>query len=174
MPNRADYTTMNIPEWLNKMNAKAACFFGLMLVSISAAAQTKTETEAWILKQSEMNTPLLKYRIEGDELVSEASFGPGAATMGASVVGKAIPIREITRIAYVHTEKYLSYVLMCDKPCAYLIEEPDEKQARFLFEIYQKLDASFPPRMNKALLKLVEHHGGRAKLVRMQLEKEPF
>lgn len=174
MPNRADNLPGNIPGRLNKTPAKIACCVGLLLCSISAHAQTKAETEAWILKQGEMNTSLLTYRIEGGELVSEVSLGPGAAAMGASTVSKAIPIREITRIAYVHTEKYLSYSLMCDRPCVYLIEEPDEKQPRFLFEIYRKLDASFPPRMNKALLKLVEQHGGKARLIPMSVEKEPF
>lgn len=156
------------------MKRNTAWILGLLFFSLASAAQTKEETAEWILKQSEINTPLLKYGIEGGEFVSEVSFGPGADAMGASAVRKAIPIREISRITYVHTDRYLSYSLMCDRPCAYLIDDPDQKQPKFLFEIYRKLDASFPPRMNKALLKLIEQHGGKAKLLQVRPATEPF
>jgi hypothetical protein len=145
-----------------------------MLFSGAVAAQTLDETKAWIIQQGNMNTPLLKYFMEGGELVSEASFGPGAGALGAMPVQKAIPIGKITRVTYVHTEKYLSYSLMCNAPCAYLLEEPDEKQPKFLFEIYRKLDASFPARMNKALLHLIKLHGGKATIIKQEAPKEAF
>jgi hypothetical protein len=148
--------------------------FGLLLFAVSAIAQTREETEAWILQQGNMNTPLLRYYIERGELVSEASFGPGAGSMGARPVQKAIPIGRITHITYVRTDKYLSYSLMCDTPCSYLLDEPDEKPPKFLFEIYRKLDASFPARMNKALLHLIRLHGGSATIVKQGASKEAF
>lgn len=153
---------------------KTIYLIAFLLFVDNAVAQTKEETEEWIIKQSEMNSPLLKYRIEGDEMVSEVSFGPGAATMGSMPVQKAISISKITRITYVHTDKYLSYSLMCDSPCAYLLDEPDEKRSKFLFEIYRKLDSSFPPRMNKALLHLVKLHGGKASIAKQEAPKEAF
>lgn len=139
-----------------------------------AQQQTKEETESWILKQAAVNTAGLTYTIEGDEFVSHMSFGPGAEIYGAGAVQKAIPLSRVTHITYVHTEKYLSYSLMCNESCAYLLEEPETKQPKFLFEIYRKLDADFPARMNKALLHLIKLHGGNAKITKQTPAKEAF
>ena len=139
----------------------------LTFFSISAIAQTKEETEAWIIKQTEVNPYGLKHSIEGDELISHLELA------GDKII-KAIPIGQVTQISYTHTNEYLSYGMTCNKPCAYLLDEPDEKQPKFLFEIYKKLDASYVPRMNKALLHLVKLHGGQAKIVKLETPKEAF
>lgn len=145
-----------------------------LLATHALAQQTKEETESWILKQTEVNAAGLKYTIEGDAFVSHMSFGPGAEIYGASAVQKAILLSRVTHITYVHTEKYLSYSLMCDDACAYTLDEPDAKQPKFLFEIYRKLDADFPTRMNKALLHLIKLHGGNAKITKESATKEAF
>lgn len=148
----------------------------LMLALFAAhviAQQTKEETEGWILKQTVINTPGLSYTIEGDEFVSRMSYGAPVG-LGVDDIQKAIPISKITQIQYIHTDRYLSYIFMCNELCAYLLAEPEEKQPKFLFEIYRKLDASFAERMNKALLHLIKLHGGNAKISKQAQVKEAF
>jgi hypothetical protein len=145
----------------------------LLVLSGNSVAQTKEETETWIIKQTEVNPYALKHSIEGDELISSMTLA-GAAIMGGGAIQKAIPISQVTTIAYSHTNEYLSYTMMCDKPCAYLLDEPDKKQPKFLFEIYRKLDAGYVPRMNSALLHLVKLHGGKARVIKAEVAKQPF
>jgi hypothetical protein len=64
--------------------------------------------------------------------------------------------------------------MMCDSPCTYLVDEPETKQPRLLFEIYQRLDSAFIPRMNKALLHLIRLNGGNATIVKQDTPKEAF
>jgi hypothetical protein len=148
--------------------------FLLTLFSVSATAQTKEETESWILKQTEVNPSEIKHSIEGDVLISKVTMVNGVGGLGREPVEKGTPISQITNIVYTHTNEYLSYTMTCDKPCAYLLDEPDEKRPKFLFEIYGKFDASYVPRMNKALLHLVKLHGGKAKIVKAEAPKEAF
>jgi hypothetical protein len=144
----------------------------LTLYTTIAISQTQEETEGWILKQTEFNLEgRLKYAIEDGELISSLTL-PYA--LGGETIQKAIPISQITKISFVHTDKYLSYSLMCDKPCAYQADEPDDKQTKFLFEIYKKQNSSFPPRMQKALLHLIKLYGGEAKMIKHEVQKEAF
>lgn len=140
--------------------------------STNVMAQTKEETEVWIIKQTQVNPYQLKHTIEGDELISSTTVGSDMIAGG--LVKKAIPISQVTTIAYTHTIEYLSYTMTCDKPCAYLLDEPEELRPKFLFEIYAKLDKSYVPRMNKALLHLIKLHGGKAKVVKAEPVKEAF
>lgn len=144
----------------------------LCILSANAQAQTKEETETWIIKQTQVNPYQLKHTIEGDELISHTTIGSDMITGGP--IQKVIPISQVTTIAYTHTNEYLSYTMTCDKPCAYLLDEPEELRPKFLFEIYTKLDASYVPRMNKALLHLIKLHGGKAKVVKAEPVKEAF
>jgi hypothetical protein len=146
----------------------------LSFLSLNAMAQTKEETEAWILKQTEANPSEIKHSIEDDVLISKVHMVNGVGGFGGDPIEKGIPISQITKIVYTHTNEYLSYTMTCDKPCAYLLDEPDEKRPKFLFEIYKKFDASYVPRMNKALLHLVKLHGGKAKLAKAEALKEAF
>lgn len=146
----------------------------LSFLSINATAQTKEETEAWIIKQSELNPQEIKHSIEGDVLISKVTMVNGIGGLGGEPVEKGIPISQITNIVYTHTNEYLSYTMTCDKPCAYLLEEPDEKRPKFLFEIYKKLDSSYAARMNKAMLHLIKLHGGKAKIIKAEASKEAF
>ena len=146
----------------------------LSFLSINAMAQTKEETESWIIKQSELNPQEIKHSIEGDVFISKVTMVNGIGGLGGDPVEKGIPISQITKIVYTHTNEYLSYTMTCDKPCAYLLDEPDEKRPKFLFEIYKKFDSSYVPRMNKALLHLVKLHGGKAKIVKAEAIKEAF
>lgn len=144
----------------------------LLLYNVMALAQSQEETEGWILKQTEFNLDgRLKYTIEDGELVSRLTL-PYA--LGGETIQKAIPISQITKISFVQTDKYLSYSLMCDNPCAYQADEPDDKQTKFLFEIYKKLNSNFPARMQKALLHLIKLHGGEAKMIKQEVKKEAF
>lgn len=146
----------------------------LSFLSVTAMAQTQEETETWILKQTEVNPREIKHSIEGDVLISKVTMVNGIGGLRGEPVEKGIPISQITNIVYTHTNEYLSYTMTCDKPCAYLLDEPDEKRPKFLFEIYKKLDSSYVPRMNKALLHLVKLHGGKAKLTKAEALKEAF
>jgi hypothetical protein len=146
----------------------------LSFFSINAMAQTKEETEAWIIKQSELNPQEIKHNIEDDVFISKVTMVNGIGGLGGEPVEKGIPISQITNIVYTHTNEYLSYTMTCDKPCAYLLDEPDEKRPKFLFEIYKKFDSSYVQRMNKALLHLVKLHGGKAKIVKAEAPKEAF
>lgn len=141
-------------------------FVGLFF-SANALAQTKGETQAWIIKQTEVNPPGLKYTIEEDELVIHFR-------LPLETIKKAVPISKVKTIFVTHTNGYLSYSLACDSPCTYLLDEPEKKQPKFLFEIYQKLDPTFVPRMNKALLHLIRLHGGNASIVKQDAPKEAF
>lgn len=138
-----------------------------LLVSANILAQTKEETQSWIIKQTATNPPGLRYKIEGDELVSQI-------TMPFESIKKAIPINKVKTIGVTHSSRYLSYSLMCDSPCSYLLDEPEIKQPKFLLEIYQKMDPAFVLRMNKALLHLIRLNGGNATIVIQDIPKEPF
>ena len=142
----------------------------LSLVSTNAMTRTLEETESWIIKQTEVNPYGLKHGIEGDVLISKFTI----VTIGGETIEKGIPISQITKIAYMHTNEYLSYTMTCDTPCVYLLDEPDEKQPKFLFEIYKNLDKSYVLRMNKALLNLVKLHGGSVKTVNAEAIKEAY
>lgn len=133
----------------------------------AVSAQTRSETEAWIIEQCADNVAGLSYSIAGDDLVRRLRLP--SSPLGAGVVQQSIPIRRITRIEVVHTERYLSYSLSCDEPCVDhlaqgIADDGPPRRSVLLFEIYRRLDASYPPRMTKALLKLVELHGGRAQV----------
>jgi hypothetical protein len=145
----------------------------LLTLAGNSIAQTKEETETWIIKQTEVNPYELKHSIEGSELISSMTLA-GAGITGSGAIQKAIPISQVTTITYTHTSEYLSYTMMCDKPCAYLLDDPDQKRPKFLFEIYKKLDAGYLPRMNSALLNLVKLHGGKAKVVKAEVPKQAF
>ena len=138
---------------------------------MAATAQTREETEAWILEQAAGNRFELQHAIEEGQFISRLTL-PGI--MRDTTIEKAIPIDKVTRITVVHTRRYLSYSLMCDEPCAYLLDEPELKQPRFLFEIYVELDASFPPRMNTALLHLIKLYGGKAQIEKAKVAAQPF
>lgn len=144
----------------------------LVVVASNSIAQTKEQTEAWIIQQTEMNPYAMKPIIEGHELISRITMA--SVTVGGETIQKAIPINLVTTIAYTHTSEYLSYTMTCDKPCAYLLEEPDQKRPKFLFEIYRQLDAAYVSRMNSALLHLVKLHGGKAKVVKADAPKPAF
>lgn len=141
-------------------------------------AQPPSETSAWILKQTQVNVSGLTYAIEDGQFVRRLEL---ASPMSRGRIQQTIPIAQITRIGMLHTDKYLSYVLSCNSPCVEHLSQDmedqpnaDEKSEKFLFEIYQKYDASFPPRMNRALQTLVQEHGGKATLYEQPKPKEAF
>ena len=148
--------------------------FALLLAAGPASAQSLEDTASWILDQTRVNPPTLSYRIGDGLMRSEVTLGPGAAAMGAAPVRKAIPIGRVSRISFVRTQRYLSYSLACDSPCAFLEDEPDTKQPVVLLEFYAPLDAGYTARMNKALVHLVRLHGGSAVITERPAKVEPF
>ena len=142
----------------------------LLMIAELPLAQTLRETEGWIIKQTEVNPYELKHSIEGDELISRLHL----PRISGGPIEKAVPIKHVTTIIYTHTNEYLSYTMQCDRPCAYLLDEPDIKQPKFLFEIYKRLDSSYVPRMNSALLHLVKLHGGKARIIKAEPPKQAF
>jgi hypothetical protein len=143
-------------------------------------AQTKEETEKWILTQTDNNTiRSLSYKIENGEWVRKLEpftmIGDGKTTKNT------IQIKDITSISFLHTDKVMSFKFTCPDDCVYAVTTnssdkfvSDEKGSSFLFEIYGKLDASMLPRMQKAILHLIELNGGKAKMVPHQKPKEAF
>jgi hypothetical protein len=143
-------------------------------------AQTKEETEKWILTQTDNNTiRSLSYKIENGEWVRKlepfTTIGDGKTTKNT------IQIKDITSISFLHTDKVMSFKFTCPDDCVYTVTTnssdkfvSDEKGNSFLFEIYGKLDASMLPRMQKAILHLIELNGGKAKMVAYQKPKEAF
>lgn len=154
-----------------KIGVASAALLASFLYSAATIAQTKEETEAWILKQAAKNRFELQHAIEDGLFISRITM-PGFPS--DTLIEKAIPISKVTRVYYTHTQEYLSYSLRCDEPCAYLMDEPEIKRDNFLFEIYQPLNSSFPHRMNKALLHLIKIHGGHARVEKQELAKQPF
>jgi hypothetical protein len=100
---------------------------------------------------------------------------------GADVVNKSIPLASIKRMSFLHTDKFLSFSLMCEDECAHQINtdysgkfQSERRSKKFLFEIYKPFDKSFPPRMQKALVHLIALHGGKVKMVPHDAEKQAF
>jgi hypothetical protein len=145
-----------------------------------ASAQTKEESEAWIIEQTKFNLDgRLVYAIAGKSLVSklELPFPP----VGPDVVNKSISLASVKRMSFLHTDKFLSFSLMCDYQCAHQINtdhsgkfQSERRSKKFLFEIYKPFDKSFPPRMQKALMHLITLHGGKAEMVSHDTKKEAF
>lgn len=155
----------------NTIGAGPALLLAGLVFSTATTAQTRQETEAWILEQAAGNRYELQHAIEEGQFISRLTL---RRLVGETTIEKAIPINKVTRITYAHTRDYLSYSLMCDEPCAYLLDEPELKRPKFLFEIYVALDASFAPRMNAALLHLIKSHGGKASIEKARVAAQPF
>jgi hypothetical protein len=147
----------------------------LWLLPTFALAQSKAETEKWILAQSEKYYNLgIHYSIDGDDLIREmAAYGQKYKF--------TIPIKQVKTISIEHTDKYLSFKLMCEDDCAYIVTTDDNdkfvsdaKSKSVAYTIFEKLDQSLVPRLQKAFLNLVATHGGKAKMVPHKAAKEAF
>jgi hypothetical protein len=147
----------------------------LWLLPTFALAQSKAETEKWILAQADKYYNMgIHYSIDGDDLIREMSaYGQKYKF--------TIPIKQVKTISIEHTDKYLSFKLMCEDDCAYRVTTDDSdkfvsdaKTSSVAFTIFEKLDQSMAPRLQKALLNLVATHGGKAKMVPYEKPKEAF
>lgn len=152
----------------------------LSVFSAPTSAQTKEATEAWIIEQSADNIAGLSYEIDGDTLKSVYEY-PSLGSAGGGTTERTVQLRDVKTISMVHTDTALSFKLVCETDCTYVVNndsngkfEAEAKHKGFLFEIYRKLDKSYPPRMQKALLHLVKLHGGDAKIVAPVIKKEAF
>ena len=154
------------------------------LVTFPAIAENKETMASWIIRQTEIDSippnspaPGLSYAISGEELHRRVEF-PTLA--GGGTVQMSIPIQQISRIEYLYTERYLAYSLSCTNNCVKTTRQggaaaPITSEPRkLLFEIKRKLDPDFPPRMHQALLKLIELHGGKARLMPLYLPRTVF
>jgi hypothetical protein len=155
--------------------------FSLVLIApMTSYAQSKAETETWLIEQSRENTQGLSYKMEDDQLMSVLEL-PSLGTYGGGEVHRTVNLAAVKTVSMVHTDEYLSFKLMCETDCVYQVVndrdgkfESEDKRKNFLFEIYRKLDKSYPPRVQKALLHLIKLSGGNAKIVAPQKPKEPF
>jgi hypothetical protein len=145
-------------------------------------AQSLEETQSWILEQDRNNLTDLSHSIEDGEFISTLRM-PSLGSAGGGEVKRSVPLAQIKTISYVHTDEYLSFVLQCAQgdACVYQVVndsdgnfESEERREKLLFELYKKLDASFPKRMEKALLHLIKLSGGSAKAVPFVKKKEAF
>ncbi len=147
----------------------------LALIPFSAPAQTKAETAEWILSNANLSyNHGASYEINDGDLILKLSAGD-------SRYERSIPIGSIKTVSMVHTETYMTFVLKCDDQCVYFVETDRENAFKsdaykdvLMIEMYRKIDASLGPRMEKALLHLIESHGGKAKVVPFQPKKEAF
>ena len=167
----------------------------LVLIPTVFFAQNKEETEKWLMFQNityyDAHT---SYEIKGDFLSSKWSFRDFTHLNNIS-------IKAIKEISYEHTDKYLALYLKCNKDCAMFMSvnsdyvEPKNttpKSVRdipkgddltnkdvkmsdtFLWSLTGKVDKSMIPRVQKALLHLIELNGGKAKLVAYKPKKQAF
>lgn len=156
------------------MRKFATLALALLLTNSSiATAQTKEDTAAWLMKQATQNPYGLQHAVEDGVLESHLTL-PGGIGRAADPISKAIPLGKITAIVLTQTDKYVSFSLMCNTPCAYLLESPELKRDKFLFEIYGKFDSAYAMRLQNALLHLVKLYGGNAKAMNAPRQKEPF
>jgi hypothetical protein len=147
----------------------------IALLPLSALGQTKEETAEWIVsKANESYNYGASYDISDGDLTVKLSAGE-------SHYERTIPIGSIKTVSMVHTEDYMTFVLKCDDDCVYLVEtdlndrfKADSHQGVLMIEMYRKVDPSLGPRMQKALLHLVELHGGKAVVIAFQPKKEAF
>lgn len=147
----------------------------LALFPFYAVAQTKEETAEWIVSKANENyNHGASYEISGSDLMSKISLGD-------SRFERTIAIGSIKTVSMVHTEEYMTFFLRCDDDCVYFTEtesdgtfKSDSYKDVVLIEMYGKVDASLGPRMQKALLHLVELHGGKAAAIAYKPKKEAF
>lgn len=152
----------------------------LAFLPLLVMAQTKEETEKWILAQTANNTIRnLSYKIDNGEWVRKLE--PFTMIGNGQTTKNTIQIKDIKTITVLHTEKFMSFSFNCPDDCNYSVTTSssdkfvsDSKSSSFLFEIYGKLDDSLLPRMQKAILHLIELSGGKAKMVPYQKPKEVF
>jgi hypothetical protein len=161
---------------------KALMFFGILAFSTVPYAQSEEETVQWLIEQTkphDLTYVTLEYSVVAGDLKSLYYF-----SLGETKLTKSVALSKVTKISHVQTDKYLSFSLMCDNKddCAraeeterysdkFVSESANEK---FLFEIYRKTDKSLAPRIQKALLHLIELNGGKAKAVPHVARKEAF
>jgi hypothetical protein len=155
-------------------------FLLALIAPVISHAQSKAETETWLIEQSRENTQGLSYKMEDDQLMLILEL-PSLGTHGGGEVHRTVKLAEVKTVSMEHTDRYLSFKLMCETDCVYQVVndrdgkfESEEKRKSMLFEIYRKLDKSYPPRVQKALLHLIKLNGGNAKMVVSQKPKEPF
>jgi hypothetical protein len=152
----------------------------LSLVPAIVAAQSREETESWILEQTKFNLDgRLIHKVEGGNLISELTlpFPPG----GGDILKRKIPLASVKTMSYLQTDKFLSFSLMCEDECMHQTEanyagkfKSERRSKKFLFEIFRTVDKSYGPRMEKALLHLITLNGGKAKVVPHVVQKEAF
>jgi hypothetical protein len=147
----------------------------LWLLPTFALAQSKEATEEWILAQASKYHNLgITYTIEGDDFIRRMSaYGQKYKF--------TIPIKKVKTISIEQTDRFLSFRLMCEDDCAYIVTTDDNdkfvsdaKSESVAYTIFEKLDQSLVPRLQKAFLNLVATHGGKAKMVPHKAAKEAF
>jgi hypothetical protein len=83
-----------------KASFTSAVLLASFLFSTAATAQTRKETEAWILEQAAGNRYELQHAIEEGQFISRLTL-PGI--MRDTTIEKVIPIDKVTRITVAHT-----------------------------------------------------------------------
>ena len=170
----------------------------MLLFPILVVAQTQKETEDWIVYQTMLDTDIdTNYKIEKNYLISEWSNYISGGRIICS-----IDLKSVKTIAVEYTKKYMAFVLKCDADCSIQIytdgdyvapknsapvsvrdkshletsSEHKKVSARkfFLFSLNGEIDKTMQPRMEKALLHLVELNGGKAKIIPYIKPKDTF
>lgn len=147
----------------------------LLCVPVLAFAQTKEETEAWILSKIPYSSNF-KYTFAGDGLIMVM---PGV--YGGNTTKRTMVIQNIKTISAERTDTYVSFNLKCDDDCVYTVSTDtndkfvsESKGEKMFLALSGKIDPELIPRMEKALLRLVELNNGKARVIPFQKKKEAF
>lgn len=159
-------------------------FLFILIACLQASAclaQSREETIEWLMEKSATSKYSLniKHAIENGDFVMRYEM---PYISGGGEIKKSVPLAQIKSIQHEHTETFLTFMFFCETAdCAYMVQtdsdgkfKSEEKQERFLFEIYGKVDAALIPRIEKALLHLIKLEGGNAKLAPFVPKKEAF
>ena len=170
----------------------------ILLFPILVVAQSQKETENWIVYQTILDTDIdTNYKIDKNFIISEWSN----YISGIRIIN-SIDLAKVKTIAVDHTKTYLAFVFKCETDCSvqiytdgdyvapknsapvsvrdksHLETSSEHKKVSFdnsfLFSLKGSYDKSMIPRMEKALLHLVELNGGKAKIISYIKPKDTF
>ena len=138
----------------------------------SLNAQTKEETQDWILSQTNKFPGKITYDFVNGEI---NSYWP----LANSAIRTSLPIKSIKTISFNENDVALTIVLTCSNFCGYTLYESINKKKK-ISDPSETIIIVFPnakgqglaPRLQKSFLHLVKLYGGEATIT--QPAKEPF
>ena len=168
----------------------------IMFLPIYVSAQTKEETEKWILNQLPYDS-YFTYSFSNKYLMSTFYIYQINSTTVNS-----IPLDAVKTISVDYSTESMGFIFKCDNRCNMQMKTDGEYKApkrsepasvrdkshldmdtvhkkvstseSFMLFIKGRVDKTMIPRLEKAFLHLIELNGGKAKLVPYKAKKEAF